>query len=97
MEGGAAAVTLVVGAGAHTYVQHIAESLGCKRSERLEGDCKVSANLDRDVKDGGCPVDVGLGNLPRLGIRNVFVAQSGYCHRVLEGLAEAVVLDVLFN
>ena len=87
----------VVGSRTKADTQHLAQFLGSKRSERFESYRKVRANLQADVQDGSATGHVGLGNLPRLCVRDVFVAHPGDSHRVLESLAEMELGDVVFK
>ena len=77
--------------------QHRAQALRRERGERFEGDGEVRADLQGDVEDRPRAGEVCLGDLPGLGVGDVFVADTGYAHRILERLAELEGLDVLLQ
>ena len=79
------------------HSEHGAQTLGCKRSERLERDCKVSANLQTDVQNCCTTAHIGLRNLPRLGVGDIFVAHTSNRHRILESLTEMICVEILLK
>ena len=78
-------------------VEHFAQTLAGERSERLESDGKIRAELQAYVQYGARTRQIRLRNLPRLAVRNILVAHAGYLHGILERLAETVVLYVLLE
>ena len=87
----------MVGTGVHADPQHGAQALRGKRGERLEDQRQVRADLQAGIEDRCGPVHVGLGDLPRLGVGNVLVADTGDVHRLLQGLTEMIGLDVFLK
>src|SRR5574344_149593 len=77
--------------------QHIAQAGGGKRSERLECNRQVGAYLKRDVENSPSAVKVCLGDLPRLGIGNIFIPHPRYRHSIFESVAEPVPFIVLLH
>ena len=84
----------VVYAGVYAGAEHLAQSLCCKWGKWLEGNCKICTDLQTDIQYCGTSCHIALGNLPRLCIRNVLVAKSGYSHSILKSLAEMVALKI---
>ena len=78
----------VVRTGVNTHAKDAAQFFRAERSERLKGNGKVCAKLQAGVQDAGRAVHVFLGHLPGLHVGNVFVADTGNVHGLLEGLAE---------
>ena len=74
-------------------VQDGQELVRGKWNEGGECDGKVRAELQGHAENGGGAVHVGLGHLPGLGVGEVLVAEAGEVHGLLEGLAEAVMLE----
>ena len=75
-------------------LQDSPQLLSRERSERLERDSQVGAYLQRGVEDRGGAVHIGLRDLPRLGVGDVFVADTGYAHGVFQGLPEMESFEV---
>ena len=76
------------------HIQDMAQLFAGERSEGIESDGKVGTNLEGHVENGCGPCEVGLGDFPGLGVGNVFVADAGYLHSILERFAEMVGLYV---
>ena len=83
--------------GVDAHAQNAAQLFGAERQEGLEGDGQVCTDLQAGVQDGGRTVEVGLGNLPRLGVGDVFVADTGDIHRLFQGLAEVETVEVFLQ
>ena len=87
----------VVRTGAYADSEHVTELASRERKERLERYCKWSAYLKAHIEDCRAPVHVGLGNLPRLSVRNVFVAHTRNAHSILESLTEMIPVKILLH
>ena len=68
-----------------------------ERHERFDGHGERRGDLQRDVEDRLHPFGIGLDELPRFGVGQIFVTQPGNVHRLFERFAEAVVFDILFE
>ena len=69
-------------------VQHLAQLLAAEGQEGLEGNGQVGYQLQGDVQDGAYTLHIRLGQLPRLGIGQVFVADARQVHGLLLRVAE---------
>ena len=87
----------MVESGGQAELQHSAQPFRGRRSEGLEGDCQVGAELQADVQDGAGAAHVFLRRLPGLGIGDILVSQAGQRHGVLQGVAEAEAFQVLLQ
>ena len=76
-----------------TEVHDAVHLVGREGQERSAEDGQIGANLQREVHHRGGALGVGLDEFPRLGVGEVFVAQSGEVHHLGEGFAETVGLD----
>ena len=86
----------MVSTGYKPHIENLPELLRGERKERLECYSKVGTYLEGDIKDGCRPVHVCLGDLPRLGVGQILVAETGHVHGFLQGLAELVVFKIAF-
>ncbi len=77
--------------------KHPAQLRGHERQERLERDNDVTANLQGDIQDCPDTFHIGLGDLPRLGLLKVSIADSCDFHRVFQRLAEMEVLKIILQ
>ena len=79
------------------HVQHLAELFGAERKEGFEGDGEVCHQLQGNVQDGCHTVHVGLRQLPRFGVGQVFVADACQIHGLLLCIAELECIEQLFH
>lgn len=78
-------------------LQHPDDFLRREGHERFDGDREVCGDLQSDVQDRLDPFGIGFDEFPRFGVGQVFIAQAGDVHRLLQGFAEPVVFDVVFE
>ena len=89
-----AAQTLPIG-GRHG--DHFAQTRRREGEERFEGDGKIGHQLEREVENGLYTVGIGLDHLPRFGIGQVFIADTGEVHRLFLCIAKAESFDQSFH
>ena len=89
-----AAQTLPIG-GRHG--DHFAQTRRREGEERFEGDGKIGHQLEREVENGLYTLGIGLDHLPRFGIGQVFVADTGEVHRLFLCIAEAESFEQAFH
>ena len=78
-------------------VEHLDDLGSRERHKRLDSNRQLGSDLQSDVQNGLNALRVSLYDLPRLGIGQIFVTQTGEVHSLLQRLAEAVALDVLLQ
>ena len=87
----------MVESGGQADLQHSAQPFSGRRGEGLEGDGQVGTELQAHVQDGAGAAHVFLRRLPGFGIGDIFVAQTGQRHGVLQSVAEAERFQVLLQ
>ncbi len=83
--------------GTYADSEHVTELACRERKERFERYCKRSAYLKAHIEYCSTPVHVGLGNLPRLSVRDIFVSNTRNAHRILESLTEMIPVKILLH
>ena len=78
-------------------IQNAAKFLSRERKERLECYCKSGTDLKGYIQYGCSPVHIGLCHLPRLGISEIFITETGNIHCFLEGLTELVGVEITLH
>ena len=78
-------------------VEHLDNLRSRERHKRLDGDRQLGSDLQSDVQNGLNTLRISLNDLPRLGVCQIFVTQTGEVHSLFQRLAEAVALDVLLQ
>ncbi len=68
-----------------------------KGKERLEQNGQVGGDLQTNVQDGRHPRGIRREELPRLGFRQVLVAQAGQVHGLAQRLPDPECLEALLN
>ena len=79
----------------NTCAQHLAQAFSGIGSERLERYCKVGANLQADIEYCAGAFHIAFGGFPRLRIAYIFIPYPGYAHSILEGIAEAEIIEIV--
>ena len=74
--------------------EHLQDLRRRERHERLDGNRRIGRNLQRDVENRFHTPGIGLDDFPRLGVRQILVADTCNVHGILQGFAETVVLDI---
>ena len=75
-------------------IQHTQNLSRREGHKGLDGDGDIGGNLQSDIKDCLHALGIGLNHLPRLSISKILITDTCEVHRILQRLAEAVVLDI---